>query len=67
MTPGERQEHALQDQLRTHQEGTAHACVPGHQAQHPVTAAFRARLLADGKPRMVIVAAVMRKLVHIIF
>ena len=34
---------------------------------NPVIAAFRARLLANGKPRMVIVAAIMRKLVHIIF
>ena len=34
---------------------------------NPVIAAFRARLLANGKPRMVIVGAIMRKLVHIIY
>jgi len=34
---------------------------------NPVIAAFRTRLLANGKPRMVIVGAIMRKLVHIIY
>ena len=34
---------------------------------NPVIAAFRARLLANGKPRMLIVGAIMRKLVHIIY
>lgn len=34
---------------------------------NPVIIAFRTRLLANGKSRMVIVAAIMRKLVHIVF
>ena len=34
---------------------------------NPVIIAFRTRLLANGKSKMVIVGAVMRKLVHIIF
>ena len=34
---------------------------------NPVIIAFRARLLANGKQKMVVVAAVMRKLVHIIY
>jgi len=34
---------------------------------NPVIVAFRTRLLANGKSRMVIVGAIMRKLVHIIF
>lgn len=34
---------------------------------NPVIIAFRKRLLANGKSRMVIVGAIMRKLVHIIF
>jgi len=34
---------------------------------NPIIAAFRARLLANGKQRMVIVGAIMRKLVHIIY
>ncbi|MBN1153069.1 MAG: IS110 family transposase [Dehalococcoidia bacterium] len=34
---------------------------------NPIIAAFRERLLANGKPRMVIVGAIMRKLVHIIY
>jgi transposase len=34
---------------------------------NPVIRAFRTRLLANGKPRMIIVGAIMRKLVHIIY
>jgi len=34
---------------------------------NPVIIAFRTRLLANGKSRMVIVGAIMRKLVHIVF
>ena len=34
---------------------------------NPVIQAFRARLIANGKSRMVIVGAIMRKLVHIIY
>jgi transposase len=34
---------------------------------HPVLRAFGARLRAAGKPKMVVVAAVMRKLIHQVF
>ena len=34
---------------------------------NPVIQAFRARLIASGKPRMVIVGAIMRKLIHIVY
>ena len=34
---------------------------------NPVLAAFASRLLAAGKPKMVVIAAVMRKLLHLAF
>ena len=34
---------------------------------NPLIAAFAARLKARGKPKMVIIVAVMRKLVHLIY
>jgi len=34
---------------------------------NPVIQAFRARLIARGKSRMVIVGAIMRKLIHIVY